>query len=83
MKKVFREDLMNGQELRRLRTAGEIPGRAVSNRAGISAGRLSEVERGLVEPAPDELARIWRAIDELVTAREKVAAVAEEVGWPL
>ena len=57
---------MNGQELRRLRTSAEIPGRAVSNRAGISAGRLSEVERGLVQATPDELARIRRAINELV-----------------
>ena len=38
---------------------------------------------GLVQPTPDELARIRRAIDELVVARERVAAVAEEVGWPL
>ena len=74
---------MGFKELRRKRMVAEIPGRLVSSRAGISTSRLSEVERGLVPSAPDELERIERALDYLIAARQKVAAVAAEVGWPL
>jgi transcriptional regulator with XRE-family HTH domain len=61
----------------------EIPGRLVSFRAGISVSRLSEIERGLVPASPQALGRIERALDALIAAKRKVAAVAQEVGWPL
>ena len=73
---------MGFTELRRKRILAEIPGRLVSSRAGISASRLSEVERALVPTSLEELDRIERALDYLIAARKQVEAVAAEVGWP-
>jgi len=70
-------------ELRRLRLASEITSRAVAARAGVSTGRLSELERGVVEATGGELARISRALHELILAQAAVKQVANEVGWPL
>jgi transcriptional regulator with XRE-family HTH domain len=68
--------------LRQRRILAEIPGRLVASRAAISTGRLSEIERGLVEASPDDFARIEHALDTLITAQREVKARATEVGWP-
>jgi hypothetical protein len=54
----------------------------VCARAAIGRGRLSEIERGQVLAPREELARIQRALDELMEARRQVVQFAEEVGWP-
>jgi transcriptional regulator with XRE-family HTH domain len=74
---------MNGQELRLKRVTARIPGRLLCRRASLDRGRLSDIERGYVEPTPDELARLSKALDELSEAAAKVAKYAEECGWPL
>jgi transcriptional regulator with XRE-family HTH domain len=55
----------------------------VCERAGISRGRLSEIERGHVRAKADELNRIEDALRQLIEARSKVAEVAAECGWPM
>jgi transcriptional regulator with XRE-family HTH domain len=73
---------MNGAVLRRKRISAEIPGALIATRTGISRGRLSEIERGLVCPTREEADHLNRVLDELIAAREKVAAEAERVGYP-
>ena len=74
---------MVGRELRRKRVNADIPATLVSARAGIDRARVSAIERGYVEATPEEEARLVATLDQLIAARERVAAVAEEVGWPL
>lgn len=73
---------MSGQEIRLKRVTARIPGRLLCRRAGLDRGRLSDIERGYVQPSPDELARLSKALNELIEAREKVAKYAEQCGWP-
>jgi transcriptional regulator with XRE-family HTH domain len=72
-----------GKKLREKRIGAAISGYAVCLKAGIGRSRLSEIERGHIQPSEDEVARLQAAIDQLIQARHKVEAVAAEVGWPL
>ena len=74
---------MKIQELRKRRKSAGISGSAVSLKAGIHRSRLCDIERGYVEPSSDEVTRLNAALSDLITARQKVAAIAEEVGWPM
>ena len=74
---------MRIQQLKQKRILAGIPGHLVCRRASLARSRLSDIERGYVEPSGEELARIEQALAELIEAREKVAKVAEEVGWPI
>ena len=74
---------MQGHQLRQRRLVNNIPGLVVCGRAGVSRTRLSDIEREYVQPRQEELARLNGALDELIAARQKVAAVAEAVGYPL
>lgn len=74
---------MDGKELKRLRVSAEIPATLLSARSGVERSRLSAIERGYVQPSERELAQIQQALAALRKARERVAEVAAEVGWPL
>jgi transcriptional regulator with XRE-family HTH domain len=74
---------MNGQEIRLRRVTARIPGRLLCLRARVERGRLSDIERGYVQPSADEMARLCGALEELVEARRKLAEYAEECGWPI
>lgn len=74
---------MKGQKLKEQRISARIPGSVLCRKARIHRSRLSDIERGYVQPSDEELARLERALRELIGARQKVAAVAEEVGWPM
>ena len=74
---------MVGRELKKKRVNADIPAALVSARAGVDRARLSAIERGYVEPTAEETARLLAALDKLIDARARVAAVAEQVGWPL
>jgi transcriptional regulator with XRE-family HTH domain len=74
---------MDGKEIRRTRKENEIAGHLVCGRAGVSRSRLSDIERGYVQPSQNELARIERALRELYRAKQKLAATATECGWPV
>jgi len=71
------------QEVKAKRIREGIPARLLAPRAKLSCARLSDIERGYVEPSLDELGRIAAALDELIAARNKVLAYAEKVGWPV
>lgn len=73
---------MTAQELRAERISQGISARLLAPRAKVSCSRLSDIERGYVAPSADELARIARSLKDLIVARRKLRAVAEEVGWP-
>ena len=74
---------MSGKILRNLRVQAGLPGHFVCRQSGLGRSRLSDIERGYVEPSPSEVERIRRAIEDLTKAREEVAQLAAAVGWPM
>jgi transcriptional regulator with XRE-family HTH domain len=73
---------MNGREIRLKRVTARVSGRLLCQRASLDRGRLSDIERGYVEPSPDELRRLAKALNQLVEARQQVAQFAGQCGWP-
>jgi hypothetical protein len=69
-------------EVKRMRVLAGIPGRLLCLRASVDRGRLSALERGYTLPSADEVEPLRRALDHLITAKEKVDRYASEVGWP-
>lgn len=74
---------ITGQQIRATRAGAGIAAALLSTKAGIDRAKLSRIECGYIEPTSAEAARLKAALDELAAAREKVAAVAAEVGWPM
>jgi transcriptional regulator with XRE-family HTH domain len=74
---------MTGEQMRADREKAGVTIDVVAARAGVEPTRLSRIERGLRQPTAEEATRLGEALDELVNARAKVAAVAAEVGWPM
>lgn len=74
---------MNGQQLRQKRIAAGIAGALLSERAKVDRARLSHIERGYSQPSEAEVKRLTQALDELTTARRKVAEYAAQCGWPM
>ena len=68
--------------LKTKRVAAGISGSVLCAKAGLSRSRLSLIERGYVNPAPEELARINTALDQLIEAKSVIERVAASVGWP-
>ena len=73
---------MIGTEIRSARVAEGIPGSLVSQRAGIARSRLSDIERGYVQPRDKELATIRAVLDDLIAAKRHLAEVVNQHGWP-
>ncbi len=71
---------MTAAELKTKRAAAGIPGCAVCKVAGISRAKLSDIERGYVTAAPEDLQRIDRAIEQIHQTRQHLAALATEAG---
>jgi transcriptional regulator with XRE-family HTH domain len=74
---------MIGSELRAKRQMFGLAGSLICKQTGIKRSRLSDIERGYVQPSDTELAQIDRALDELIRAKKEVASTAERVGWPV
>jgi transcriptional regulator with XRE-family HTH domain len=74
---------MSGVELRTRRIQAGLAGQLVCNKAGIARSRLSDLERGYLKPTADECKRINQAINVLIEAKNQVAQVAAQVGWPV
>jgi transcriptional regulator with XRE-family HTH domain len=70
-------------DLKAKRLAAGISGTVLCAKAGLSRSRLSLIERGYVNLSPEELARIRKALDELIQAKSVLEKVAASVGWPL
>jgi transcriptional regulator with XRE-family HTH domain len=75
--------MVDGQTLKRKRAGAGIKGNLLCCKLGIARSRLSDIERGYVTASPEDLARIDRALDELIAAKSFVDRVAASVGWPL
>jgi predicted transcriptional regulator len=71
---------MSDLKLKRV-TAG-ISGSILCAKASLSRSRLSLIERGHVNPTPEELQRINAALDQLIEAKLVIEQVAASVGWP-
>jgi transcriptional regulator with XRE-family HTH domain len=74
---------ISGKQLRAKRAAAGIPGHAISRKAGISRGKLSEVETGVCPIDSDLLQRIDAAIDAIVVDRTKLSELASKAGLSL
>jgi transcriptional regulator with XRE-family HTH domain len=70
------------KELRLKRAAAAIPATLLALRAKINRSRLSGIERGYVQPTPDEIQRLSAALEQLMKAKSLVDQVAASVGWP-
>jgi predicted transcriptional regulator len=73
---------MSGSEINSRRREAAIPGSMLCSQAGIQRSRLSDIERGYVKPRPEEIARIASALDRLTAAKQRIDALAVQVGWP-
>lgn len=58
-----RWDMRSGKNLFDLRNAACLSERQLARRAGVSRAMISRIELGRIQPSPDVLERIGRAID--------------------
>lgn len=73
----------SGEQLRAKRVQTRISGAVLCKAAGIGRSKLSEIERGLVTPSSELLNRLEAVLADLIRTQRKMAALAEEEGWPL
>lgn len=71
-----------GLKIRSKRNAADIAGDVVCKKMGIPRNRLTGIERGYVVATVDEIARINKALDELIAAKASIQSHANKVGWP-
>lgn len=74
---------MSGKQIKLERAIVGVTGATLSRRAGICRTRLSDIERGYCVPDASEQVRIKEALQALRIAKDRVSALALEVGWPL
>jgi transcriptional regulator with XRE-family HTH domain len=74
--------MISATTIRAKRTAAGIVGQVLCRRCGIGRTRLSDIERGYVTAAPEELARLDSALDELIKTKSIVENLATSMGWP-
>lgn len=74
---------LTGEQLRVKRVQAGIAGAVVCVRAGISRSKLSEIERGLAKPSNEVLKHLEATVADLIRAKKRLAAVAEQEGWPV
>jgi len=71
------------EHIRQRRLAAGIPGRLLCAKSGVDRSRLSDIERGYASPSESELLRLEKALDQLISAKERVSELASQVGWPM
>jgi predicted transcriptional regulator len=69
--------------LRSQRIAAEIPATLLAAKAKVNRCRLSNIERGYVQPTAQEFERLQTALEELIKAKATVDKAAASVGWPI
>jgi transcriptional regulator with XRE-family HTH domain len=70
-------------ELRSKRITAEISAALLAAKAKVNRSRLSNIERGYVQPGEEELQRLGAALDELIKAKAAIQKAATAVGWPV
>ena len=75
--------MTNTQEVRSKRIAAEISASLLASKAKVNRSRLSQIERGYVQPTDDESRRLATALAQLIDAKAAMQKTAAEVGWPL
>jgi predicted transcriptional regulator len=73
---------MTIKELRTGRIAAGVSGRMLCLRARVDRTKLSHYEQNYLTPKPEEMLRLEKALDELISAKQRVASYAMQVGWP-
>jgi ribosome-binding protein aMBF1 (putative translation factor) len=74
--------MVTPKTIRSKRIAGDIAGQVLCVKLGITRTRLSDIERGYLKPADEELQRIDSALDQLLAAKETLRQTAVALGWP-
>ncbi len=74
---------MHSTSIRARRIAAGIPGNLLCAKLGIQRSKLSDIEKGYVQPSRDEQQRIEQALDELTRAKNELLKVAAKLGWPM
>jgi hypothetical protein len=73
---------MTVTELRSKRVAAEIPATLLASKTKMNRSRLSGIERGYVQPAPEELWRLHESLEQLIRDKAVIQRAAASVGWP-
>jgi transcriptional regulator with XRE-family HTH domain len=68
--------------LKARRVGAGISGDLVCRKTSLDRARLSKIERGVADPTPEELVKIYEALDELIVAKFGIQQRAAELGWP-
>ncbi len=63
--------------LRRLRKDGELTGKALAQRAGMSQSKISKIETGRLVPSPADVKRLAAALDVSPDERDQLLALAD------
>lgn len=69
-------------ELRSRRLEGRISGEVLCKLAGFPRNRLSQLERGYIQPRDGDVLLLSVTLDRLIEAKRRVEAYAAKVGWP-
>jgi transcriptional regulator with XRE-family HTH domain len=75
--------MTSASKLRSNRVIAEISATLLAAKARVNRCRLSNIERGYVQPTEEELQRLTVALEDLIRAKSVVDRVAASVGWPL
>jgi transcriptional regulator with XRE-family HTH domain len=75
--------MTSASKLRSKRVAAEISATLLAAKAGVNRSRLSNLERGYVQPTEEELQRLTCALEQLIDVKTAVEKMAAAVGWPL
>jgi ribosome-binding protein aMBF1 (putative translation factor) len=51
-------------------------------KAKVNRSRLSNIERGYVQPNEDELRRLDATLEQLIQTKSVLQRTANELGWP-
>jgi transcriptional regulator with XRE-family HTH domain len=74
---------MTANELRSKRVAAEISASLLAATAKVNRTRLSQIERGYIQPTDDEIRRLEAALQRLIRAKAAIQEAASTHGWPL
>ena len=75
--------MVDAASLKAKRVAAGIPGNILCKKFGMARSRLSDIERGFANLAPEELTRLDATLDELIRAKSVLEQTAVALGWPV